>query len=49
MKLWLTDVAKIGFKSSVVMLALLLLSLVFTDAALGILRPLATLIFGDSS
>ena len=49
MKLWLTDVVKIGFKSSVAMLALLTISLIFPDTALAVLRPLATLIFGNSS
>ena len=48
MRAWLTDVAKIGFKSSLAMLVLLIVSLVFTDTALALLRPLATVIFGDS-
>ena len=49
MRAWLTDVAKIGFMSSLVMLVLLIVSLVFTDTALIVLKPLAALIFGDSS
>lgn len=45
---WLADVAKIGFKSSLAMLALLTISLIFPDTVLAVLRPLATLIFGSS-
>ena len=49
MKLWLSEVVKLGFKSSLVMLVLLIVSLVFTDTALTVLKPVAALIFGDSS
>ena len=49
MKLWLSDVVKLGFKSSLIMLLVLVLSLVFTDTALTVLKPVAALIFGDSS
>jgi hypothetical protein len=43
-KLWLTDVARIGFKSSLMMAVLLVMSLVFTNTVLAVLTPLATLI-----
>ena len=48
MKLWLTGVARIGFKSSLVMVVLLVMSLVFTNTVLAVLTPLATLIIGNS-
>jgi len=48
MRGWIVDVANIGFKSSLVMLALLIVSMIFLEQAILAATAVSSLIFGNS-
>jgi len=48
MREWIADVANIGFKSSLVMLGLLIVSMIFLDEAIMVATTVSSLIFGNS-
>ena len=48
MKEWIADVANIGLKSSLVMLGLLIVSMIFLEEAISVATAVSSLIFGSS-